>query len=114
MNNKKTKCPVCEKGILKPVKEKHVLFGVDLGTYPGEKCTFCSEVFTDSSMIKEIEEIAKKKGIWGLSATTKITKTGNSLAVRIPKKIADFLKLKDGEEAYIHPEENKLIIETKY
>ena len=57
--------------------------------------------------------MAKKKGIWGLSALTKITKTGNSLAVRIPKKVAEYLKLRNGEEAYIHPEKDKLIIETK-
>ena len=42
---------------------------------------------------------------------TKITKTGNSLAVRIPKEIADFLKLKNGKDAFIHPEGNNLVIE---
>lgn len=40
---------------------------------------------------------------------TKITRTGNSLAVRIPKEIADYLNLKEGEEAYIHPEGKKLV-----
>ena len=109
-----TKCPICEKGVLKSSKEKHVLFGVDLGTYSGEKCTKCGEIFTDENEMKEIEQSAKEKGIWGLSAITKITKTGNSLAVRIPKKIADYLKLKEGKETYIHPEDNKLIIESDF
>lgn len=107
-----TTCPVCEKGTLKPVKEKHVLFGVDLGTYPGEKCSECGEVFTDSSVIEKIEAVAKKKGIWGLGKKTKISRTGNSLAVRIPKEVADYLKLKEGTEAYIHPEKNKIVIEA--
>src|SRR3989344_8465786 len=107
------KCPICSKGNLKQGKIKEFMFGVYLGEFPAEICNNCKESFTDSATTKEIEEIAKKKGIWGLSATTKITKTGNSLAVRIPKKIANYLKLKDGTEAYIHPEENKLIIETK-
>ena len=49
--------------------------------------------------------------MFGLGKKTKITKTGNSLAIRIPKEIANFLKLKDGKEAYMHPEKNKLIIE---
>ena len=49
----------------------------------------------------------------GLSAKTKITRTGNSLAVRIPKKLVEYLKLKDGEEAYVHPEKNRLIVETR-
>ena len=106
------KCPVCEKGKLKKVMEKHILFGVDLGTYPGEKCSICTEIFTDSSYIKKIESVAKQKGIWGLEAKTKIAKTGNSLAVRIPQKIANFLNLRAGAEARIHPEANKLVIET--
>ena len=105
------KCPICEKGNLIKVREKHVLFGVDLGNYPGEKCTACKEVFTDSLYMKKIEAVAKQKGIWGLEAKTKIAKTGNSLAVRIPQKIAKFLDLKAGVEAYIHPEANKLVIE---
>src|SRR3989344_6942544 len=107
------RCPICEKGKLIKVIKKHVLFGVDLGVYPGEKCTSCGEVFTDSSAMEKIEAIAKKKGIWGLSARTKITKTGNSLAVRIPKRIADYLKLKDGKEAHVHPEDHKLVIQSK-
>lgn len=106
------KCPMCEKGILKNVNEKHVLFGVDLGTYPGEKCTNCGEVFTDSSVMKKIEQVAKQKGIWGLGRKTKFTFAGNSLAVRIPKEIVKYLRLKAGKEAHIHPEKNKLIIET--
>ena len=106
-----TICPICEKGTLKPVQEKHVLFGVDLGTYPAEKCSNCGEVFSDSSVMQQIETAAKKKGIWGLGRKTKIARAGNSLAVRIPKEVADFLKLKEGKEAYIHPDKRKLVIE---
>ena len=107
-----TKCPVCEKGMMKPVMEKHVLFGVNLGTYPGEKCAVCGEVFTDAAAIARIEVVAKQKGIWGLGKKTKIMRAGNSLAVRIPKEVVDYLKLKVGKDAYIHPDENRLIIET--
>lgn len=107
-----TKCPICEKGTLKKVMEEHKLFGVNLGTYPGEKCMKCGEVFTDSSVMEKIEFVAKQKGIWGLGRKTKIAKAGNSLAVRIPQEVAKYLKLKIGKEAYIHPEANKLIIEV--
>jgi len=107
------KCPICESGNLKKGKIKEYMFGVYLGEFPANICSKCGESFTDSDTTKKIEEIAKQKGIWGLSAVTKITKTGNSLAVRIPKKIADYLKLKNGKEAYVHPENNKLIVETK-
>ena len=67
---------------------------------------------TNPDTSRKIDAAARKKGVWGLSASTRITKTGNSLAVRIPKKIADYLKLKDCSEAHMHPEKNKLIIET--
>ena len=110
---RKMKCPKCGKGILKKGKIKEKMFGVYLGDFPALVCDNCQESFTDSSTTKEIEGAAKKKGIWGLNAVTKITKTGNSLAVRIPKKIADFLHIEHGKEAYVYPEGNKLIIETK-
>ncbi len=108
------KCPVCGKGILKKGTTKEYMFGVYLGEFPAQICNECNEAFTDSNTTKKIEEAAKKKGIWGLGVTTRITRTGNSLAVRIPKKIADYLKLKEGGETYIHPEDNKLVVEAKH
>lgn len=107
------KCPICGKGNLEKGKIKEIMFGVYLGEFPAQICTICSESFTDEKTTKKIEERAKKKGLWGLGKKTKITKTGNSLAVRIPKDIADFLNLKEGNEAYIHPEKNKLVIESE-
>ena len=89
------------------------MFGVFLGEFTAEICSHCNESFTDSETTKKIEEAAKKKGIWGLGSVTRITKTGNSIAVRIPKKIAKYLNLKAGEEAYIHPEDHKLVIEAR-
>lgn len=106
------KCPICEKGNLKKGKIKEYMFGFYLGEFPAEICTKCNESFTDAETTRKIEKIAKEKGIWGLQKKTKITRTGNSLAVRIPKNIVDFLKLKEGEEAYIHPEDHKLIVES--
>ena len=106
-------CPVCEKGNLKKGKINETMFGVYLGEFPAEICDNCNESFTDKETTQSIEEAAKKKGIWGLGKKTKISKSGNSLAVRIPKEIANFLKLKDGTEAYIHPEKDKIVIEAK-
>ncbi len=84
------------------------MFGVYFGEFSAE---ICNESFTDEKTTRAIEKEAKEKGIWGLGKKTKITKTGNSIAVRIPKEIANFLKLKVGNEAYIHPDKNKIIIE---
>lgn len=106
------KCPICESGTLKKGKVKEAMFGVYLGEFAAEICTNCKESFTDSKTTTAIEQAAKRKGIWGLGRKTKITRAGNSLAVRIPKDIARFLKLQEGREAYIHPDENKLVIEA--
>lgn len=106
------KCPIC-KGILKKRKIREEMFGVYLGEFTADVCSKCGESFTDAETTRKIEEVAKSKGIWGLGIKTKITKTGNSLAIRIPKKLADFLKLKKDKEAYIHPDAGKLIIEPK-
>ena len=107
------KCPICGKGSLRKGKIKEHMYGIFLGEFSAEICSACGESFTGPETTRVIEEAAKKKGIWGLSSTTKITKSGNSLAVRIPKKIAVYLKLKEGKEAYIHPDSNKLVIESK-
>ena len=105
------KCPICEKVILKKGKVKEYMFGVFLGEFVADICSKCEESFTDAETTRKIEEVAKQKGIWGIGKKTKITRTGNSLAVRIPKEIVDFLKLKEGKEAYIHPEGKNLVIE---
>ncbi|MBI5398820.1 hypothetical protein HZB03_05120 [Candidatus Woesearchaeota archaeon] len=108
-----TRCPVCEKGTLHTKKIEEKLFGVSLGEFPAQVCSSCKESFADAETTQKVEAAAKKKGIWGLGVKTKITRTGNSLAIRSPKKIADFLKLREGEEAYVHPESGKLIIDAK-
>lgn len=106
------KCPICEQGTLKKGTIKEEMFGVFLGEFPAEICSKCGESFTDEETTRKIEEIAKKKGLWGLEKKTTITRTGNSLAVRIPKPLVEFLKLREGEAIYIHPEKQKLVIET--
>ena len=106
------KCPICKKGMLKKGKTKEYMFGEYLGEFPATVCTACKESFVDSEAMKLIEEAAKKKGIWGIGAKTNITKVGNSLAVRIPKRLASHLKIAAGQEAYLYPEKNKLIVET--
>ena len=107
------KCPMCEKGYLKKIINKETIYGVYLGDFPAKKCSFCGEIWTDGKTMEKIEKIAKEKRVWGLGIKTKIIKTGNSLAVRIPKKIADFLKLKKEKEVFIHPQDNKLVVELK-
>lgn len=107
------KCPVCEKAELKKGKIREIMFGTDLGEFPALICANCKESFTDEATTRQIEKAAKKKGIWGLGKTTKIAKAGNSIVVRIPKPIADFLRIKAGQEAFVHPEKDKLVVEAR-
>jgi YgiT-type zinc finger domain-containing protein len=107
------RCPVCSKGNLKKGKVKEEMFGIFLGEFPAEVCSRCSESFTDEETTKKIESAAKSKGVWDLGKRTKIARSGNSLAVRIPKEIAEYLDLREGSEAFIHPDKNRLVIDTK-
>ncbi|MBI2106257.1 AbrB/MazE/SpoVT family DNA-binding domain-containing protein [Candidatus Woesearchaeota archaeon] len=107
-----TKCPICDNGKLKSGEIEETMFGIYLGKFPAEICDRCGESFTSEEMTKKIEMIAKEKGIWGLGIKTKVAKTGNSLAIRIPKNIAKFLHLKEGRDVFIHPEKDKFVIET--
>ena len=106
------KCPVCNMGDLEKKRVKEEQLGVYLGEYEGLECNCCKESFFDEETTKKILEKSKEKGIFGLEAKTKVSRSGNSLAIRIPKKIAEFLHLKEGKEVRISPRENKLIIES--
>jgi hypothetical protein len=84
----------------------------DLGVYVAEICPSCGEVFWNENDVVKMERKAKKIGIWGLEQKTKVAAVGNSLAVRIPKRLADFLGLRRGVEVLIHPMgRDKLVIE---
>lgn len=105
------KCPFCEQGTLKKSIIEEEMFGVSLGQFPAQVCSQCQESFTDEATTREIEEVAKMKGIWGLEKKTSISRSGNSLAVRIPKSLVNYLHVREGEAVYLHPEGRKLVIE---
>jgi len=109
----KMKCDICEKGELenKPVDFK--IYGVSLGKFPAQVCSSCGETFFTEAISDKIDDLAKKKGLWGLEAKTKIGMVGNSIDVKISKKIADFAGLKKGNEVRVYPEgKNRIIIES--
>ncbi|MBI2667106.1 AbrB/MazE/SpoVT family DNA-binding domain-containing protein, partial [Candidatus Woesearchaeota archaeon] len=54
---------------------------------------------------------AKEMGLFGLETRTRVGQVGDSLDVRIPKRVAEFLKITKGTEVWLHPEKNKLIVE---
>jgi len=103
-------CDECNGKVIKkrvPFKQ----LGVDLGRFEAEVCTKCGETVFSAKEMGRIEQRAKAKGVWGLSARTRIGISGNSLDVRIDKKIAEFLNLKKGMEVTLQPEgKDKLAI----
>ena len=104
------KCVMCDKGNLKGKVVDYKEFGISLGKYKGNVCSDCGEVFFDSETAKKIQAKSKELGLFGLSRKTKVAKVGNSLAIRIPKEIAEFLKLKKEEEVKIMPKSQKELI----
>lgn len=105
------RCPICKQGELKETKIREEQFGIDLGEYKGMQCSLCRETFFDEIITNKIMQKAKEKGIFGIQATTTVAKSGNSLAVRIPKKIAEIVQWKEGKEVHIHPAGKKIVIE---
>ena len=103
-------CDECG-GKLSFQKVPYELYGVNLGNFPAEVCLKCGEtVFTEETS-RAMTTKAKEKGLFGLDAHTKIGQVGDSLDVRIPKRLAEFLNLSKGKEVWLHPEKNRIIIE---
>ncbi len=106
------KCPLCE-AELERKKLTYEYADVDLGKFDADVCKECGERFFTEEASKEIDKKAKELGVWGLSATTKVGYSGNSLIIRVSKEIADFMKLEKGEQVVVYPEgKDRLVVEV--
>jgi len=65
-------------------------FGVDFGVRNCEICKECNAEYLNNEIMQEIEQEVKKRGIFGLEKLIKVTKSGNSIVIRIPPEIAKF------------------------
>lgn len=107
-----TICPICEKGELKEKMVDYSVYGISLGKFKAKVCDKCNEQWFSEETAKKIEEIEKKKGLFGLSKQSKISYSGNSLIIRIPKTIAKFMNLKKEKPISITPQgKDKILIE---
>ena len=107
------KCYMCGKGELVKKKVDVKPYGISIGRFDAEVCNECNETFFSEQTSDRIDEVAKNKGLWGLEARTRIGKVGNSIDVKISKKIAEFTGLKKGGEVRVYPEgKNRIIIES--
>ena len=95
------KCPLCDKGRLIKKKSPYMYGDIYFGEYESDVCSTCREVIFTEKSFDDIEAKAKELGVWGLVHKTKISYSGNSLMVRIPKDIAKFLGMKKGKAAMV-------------
>lgn len=87
--------------------------GVSLGKFKAQVCIKCGEVFFDSETAGKIQAKSKELGLFGLAKRIKVAEVGNSIAIRVPKRLAEFVGLKKGQEVLIRPrEKNELSIEV--
>lgn len=98
-------------GKIKWKKEKVIREGIECGILDVEYCPKCgAEYFPDESM-QVIEKKLKEAGLWGMQKEVSFWKSGNSVVVRIPVKIAAALGLKAHMKGNLYKENNKLIVE---
>ena len=93
-----TKCPECGKRMKSEKRE------ISPGIYAQvEVCSKCNDEWVDEKEYEKLRSLFKRK----------IFKIGGSLAVRIPKEIADILELNDGDDLFIRTKGEKVIIEKR-
>ena len=105
-------CPICKGNVIRR-KVQYSLLGEKIGIFPADVCQKCKEQFFTKEISQVIERITQEKGLWNLRTKTKVSKVGNSLAIRINKKTASFLNLKPGQEVVLSPENRKQLIMSK-
>jgi len=104
------KCDECG-GKIENKKVDFKLFGISLGKFDALVCSKCGQTLFTEEVSDEIDKVAKEKGLWGLESKTKVAKIGDSLSIRVNKRLAEFLNLKKGEEVTLIPEgKNKLLV----
>ncbi len=108
------KCISCN-GKLKNKIIEHKIYGVSLGKFPALVCDSCGEQWFSEETSRKIEEKEKELGLFGLSIETKVSYSGNSLIIRIPKELAKFMNIKKESKIHLAPEDKgkKLCITVK-
>ena len=96
-------------GMLKKSYTPVEFFGIDFGMRECEVCSKCGSEYLSDTVLDEIEQEVKKKKLFGLEKRAQITKSGNSLVVRIPPEIANFTGAKYKDLIRIYPSGKKKI-----
>lgn len=102
-------------GTLKKAHTQVDFFGIDFGVRKCEVCTKCGTEYLSDKVLDEIEQEVKRKKLFGLEKQAQITKSGNSLVIRIPTEIAKFSGIKYKELVRIYPTvKNRIEVELQH
>ena len=63
--------------------------------------------------MKLMEEKMKEIGLFGMEKTTNVSLSGNSLIIRINKRLADFLQLQENTSVRVYPIDKRRFIVEK-
>lgn len=108
------KCISCN-GKLKNKIVEYKIYGVSIGKFPALVCNSCGEQWFSEETSRKIENKEKQLGLFGLSIETKVSYSGNSLIIRIPKELAKFLNIRKETKVELMPEnKNRLCIAVKH
>lgn len=92
-------CPICSTPMKKETRE------IQKGIFAQvEVCPKCEDEWVDEKGYKALYEMFTRKAF----------KIGGSLAIRIPKELANAVGLKDGTDVKIAIKEKRLIIEPAF
>ena len=89
-------------GILKKSHTQVEFFGIDFGIKECEICTKYNSEYLNDEILDEIEKEVKKRKLFRLEKEIQITKSGNSLVVRIPPDIVKFSAMHYKERVRIY------------
>ncbi len=100
-------------GRVKWKRDKVVVEGIDCGILDVETCGKCGEEYLPDKSLEVVEARLKEAGLWGVKRKkATFWKSGSSVVLRIPKEMANDLKLASNRRADIYAEgKNRIVVE---
>lgn len=98
------------------MKKSHTeveFYGIDFGVRECEICDTCKTEYLSEDVIEEIEKEIKKRGVFALERSVHVTKSGNSLVLRLPPEIVKFLEIHHKSTVRLFPtDKHRLEVEV--
>src|SRR3989344_747263 len=96
-------CPACERGKLTKADDIILEISGYVFVVKGDRCAECREEYPFEDETQRVIEASRKLGVWPepLKLYRTLSKSGESLVLRVPADIEKQLKLKKGEEVSI-------------